>query len=756
MKKNTNRWLAALLMLGAVMFTGCADKDNPVVEPQNVVAFADDALTDGVLLVDPYAGKVTFDIKATGEWRIEEDVRFFYLSPSSGTGPATVTLTVQDNTSDDRKDGQFTVVFPGHEAQNQTITVEQKWMGEMPVNADISTSNKVYAAGYSYDAKGQYASPSSVMVQIFDTNKMIEDSVLSLGSTDMETHESIVTGSSIAEVANNLAVNVNVSGGFGKFKAEASGAFNMANQKNTNYEYAISYIDMAVREADIQAEDFATLKDDYMTDDAWNNINGVTVEKRGIKKVNYPSTREGFKKLIDFYGTHVIMRAGLGGRVRCAIAVDISKVTSSYDIAAFAKASYGNAFVNGSLSVDEKYKESYEENLTSITRTLSVLGGDESMAKSIAMGTGYNEQNCKAWVQSVTKDNMALVSFPSSDEDKNKALVPLYELVERNATLENGGFDGEARYQALKAYMEGDEIAQDFSTYDCGTVTSFKVPTFSSDDESLIKDITIDGQWVGQVCNEFIPNINREARVTVVYPVINNQPRYNMGFFLGNRSHKPARVSWNGTNVAVEAYEELDYGAATKVYLRGASVLPRLPEGTTALKADALRDGVLEMTDWKYPLVKIFNNVWTRADYHSAPGHTVYDCLIEMDGDTFTVPIQWFKTSAVQHSDYYFPAGWKVPSKDDFQDIQDKLVNNGFAQPVKAFLNGGVIGFEAYLVGTIAEDHTQIPYNYLSNYYKLSEDYYSVQIHASATTLNIFEDYHGQKEGPSCVRLVKK
>ena len=40
MKKNTNRWLAALLMLGAVMFTGCADKDNPIVETQNVVAFA--------------------------------------------------------------------------------------------------------------------------------------------------------------------------------------------------------------------------------------------------------------------------------------------------------------------------------------------------------------------------------------------------------------------------------------------------------------------------------------------------------------------------------------------------------------------------------------------------------------------------------------------------------------------------------------------------------------------------------------------
>ena len=702
MKKQnkTNRWLAALLMLGAIMFTGCADKDDPVVDTQNVVAFADDALTDGVLLVDPYAGKVTFEIKAAGEWRIEEDVRFFYLSPSSGTGPATVTLTVQDNTSDDRKNGQFTVVFPGHEAQNQTITVEQKWMGEMPVNATkISTSNQIYAAGFSYDATGEYASPNSVKLQVFDTDRMIQDGVLSIGSTQLDKTESIVTGSSIAEVSNNLAVKAEVSGGFGKFQAEAKASFTMNNQESSNYEYAISYVDLAVNNASISG-DIESLKDDYMTDDAWNNINGVPIQNsRGIKKVSYPSTREGFKSLIKNYGTHVIMKARLGGRMRCAIEVDISKVTSSYDIAAFAKASYGNVFVNGSLSVDEKYKESYEDNLTSITRTLSVLGGDESMAKSIAMGTGYNQQNCEAWVQSVTEDNMALVGFPSSsDKDKYGALVPLYELVEKNATLENGGFDGKARYEALKAYMEGDEIAQDFSTYTCGTVTSFKVPTFSSDDESLIKDITIDGQWVGQVCNEYIPNINREARVTVVYPVINNQPRYNMGFFLGNRSHKPARVSWNGTNVAIEEYTNLDLGAAETLYLRGASISPTVYDGTVAIEGE-VKDEYLTaaagsfydgMRDYK--LVKIFDKIWLGEDYRA----TVTRENVQTGGWRLEETTLY---SSEKLDDKLAPVGWRIPSIDDYKDILLKLEANGFSLPGSAFLKDGVLGFNAPLAG---------------------------------------------------------
>ena len=748
MKKNTNRWLAALLLLGAVMFTGCADKDDPVVDTQNVVAFADDALTDGVLLVDPYAGKVTFDIKAAGEWRIEEDVRFFYLSPSSGTGPATVTLTVQDNTSDDRKNGQFTVVFPGQEAQNQTITVEQKWMGEMPVNATkISTSNQIYAAGFSYDATGEYASPNSVKLQVFDTDRMIQDGVLSIGSTQLDKTESIVTGSSIAEVSNNLAVKAEVSGGFGKFQAEAKASFTMNNQESSNYEYAISNVDLAVNNASISG-DIESLKDDYMTDDAWNNINGVPIQNsRGIKKVSYPSTREGFKSLIKNYGTHVIMKARLGGRMRCAIEVDISKVTSSYDIAAFAKASYGNVFVDGSLSVDEQYKKSYEDNMTSITRTLYVLGGDESLAKNLATGTGYNSQTFNAWVQSVTEDNMALVNFP--DEG---SLVPLYDLVEKNATLENGGFDGKARYEALKAYMEGDEIAQDFSTYTCGTVTSFKVPTFSSDDESLIKDITIDGQWVGQVCNEYIPNINREARVTVVYPVINNQPRYNMGFFLGNRSHKPARVSWNGTNVAIEEYTNLDLGAAETLYLRGASISPTVYDGTVAIEGEVKDEWLSAFDENKNPknyrIVKIFDKVWLGEDYRTAKDYNYPNtCYI-------------YDETVLYHEGHpliesrYTPEGWKISEYDDYKNILSKLEANGINPINSTFLKGGVLGFDAPLGGW--EEVLSINRTYVgirSAYWALTDGYsiYAFEIgsdttpHWIATTRRYFS-----------VRLVKK
>ena len=745
--KRTFRSLMALA-IAVVTLAACSSSDDASKYVADVtLPSGTEKTADADILVEAGAHEFTFDIKTEGQWAVKSQNRFLHVQNGSGTGNATVTVYVENNTFEDRKLGTLNIVFPSHESENKTLTVEQKYLGDYGGNAAdiIETSNKIYAVGYSYDITGEWASPNSVKVEVFDTKRMIKDGVENVNAAQVELSDYTVTGSTISEVSNKLTVKAGVEGSYGGFKGEANASFDMETSESSTYEYASTYFDVQKRRASL-SKSAQSLIFDYMTDDAYNAINGLKVKtNRGMRNL-YPNTREGFQRLISDFGTHVIVEAGLGGRLRRSLQVNTSEITSAYDVKAFAKASY-DGVVKAEASVDEHFKQSYKENAKAISLTLSVLGGDEKLATKVGAEKTFTAENYEAWKESVTKDNMALVNFSS------ESLVPLYELVDREAE------GGEDRYKALKSYMTDGSVAADFSTYKCGTVTEFTVPSFEGAkyNETLIKDIYLGGQWVGQVCNEYIPNINRDERVTVVYPVVNNKARYNMGFFLGdNKGHKPARVSWDGTNVAVEAYEELDYGAATKVYLRGASVMPRLPEGTTALKADDPRDGVLDMTDYKYPLVKIFNNVWTRADYHSAPGHTVYDCLIEMDGDTFTVPIQWFQTSDVQHSDYCFPAGWKVPSKDDFQDIQDKLVNNGFAQPVKAFLNGGVIGFEAYLVGTIFEDHTQIPYNYLSNYYKLSEDYYSVQIHASATTLNIFEEYHGQKEGHGCVRLVKK
>ena len=674
------------LAIAVVTLAACSSSDDVSKYVADVTLPSGTEKTeDADILVEAGAHEFTFDIKTEGQWTVTSQNRFLHVQNGSGTGNATVTVRVENNTFEDRKLGRLSIAFPGHEELNKTITVEQKYLGDYGGNAAdiIETSNKIYAVGYSYDITGEWASPNSVKVEIFDTKQLITDGIESVNAAQVELSDYTVTGSTISEVSNKLTVKASVEGSYGGFKGEANASFDMETSESNTYEYASTYFDVQKRRASLSKSPQALIFD-YMTDDAYNAINGLPVETKRGKRNLYGNTREGFQRLISDFGTHVIVEAGLGGRLRRSLQVNTSEITSAYDVKAFAKASY-DGVVKAEASVDEHFKQSYKENAKAISLTMSVLGGDEELATKVGAEKSFTAENYEAWKESVTKDNMALVNFSS------ESLVPLYELVDREAE------GGEDRYKALKSYMTDGSVAADFSTYKCGTVTEFDVPSFEDAkyNETLIKDIYLGGQWVGQVCNEYIPNINRDERVTVVYPVVNNKARYNMGFFLGDgKSHKPARVSWYGTNVAVEAYEELDYGAATTVYLRGASVLPKLPEGTTALKADAPRDGVIEMTDYKYPLVKIFNNVWMRENWHHGMDYDSYlvDEDITINGEKIKYKSRYFNNKEPQST--LQPAGWRVPTKDDCQDIIDKLVNNGFTHPIQALLYGGVTGFE--------------------------------------------------------------
>lgn len=300
------------------------------------------------------------------------------------------------------------------------------------------------------------------------------------------------------------------------------------------------------------------------------------------------------------------------------------------------------------------------------------------------------------------EDNMALVSF---DEG---ALIPIYELVDRDATEAEDGFNGEIRYQLLKGYIDNNMGKDpDFSYYNCGTTFEFNIPTFENKwNSTLIKDIYCDGHWVAQVCNEYIPEINRDQRVTVVYPVIVNKPRYYMGFFLGNNSHKPARVSWSGTSVSIEEYDDLDFGKVSKLYLRGASIKTELDEGLEA-KTSSSRNEYLQglkggqyhtLQQYDYPIVKIFNNIWIRENYK----HEVYvmphrEVTVKLDGGNVTFQDEvFYRVSLAEEA---CPSGWRLPSYDDYQNMVNKLTNNGHSLPALACYNGGVTGFNLYSAG---------------------------------------------------------
>ena len=730
------------MAIAAVAFTACSDDDNFLAD----VTLPAEA-TGNAMVVDAWSNNFTLDIKSDGEWRVESS-DFITVKPSEGKGNATVKVFVEDNEEEQRLKGNVTIVFPGHEGQNKTLAVEQKWTGEYDENADvIGKTNKVYAVGYGYDTtKGLYANYTCLKAQIFKTGELIDAGEEGIGPLDMNAVLSTVTGSSISDLSNKLTVKANASGGVGKFKAEANASFDMNYTDNSTHEYAINYLEATLTTAtfDLGIEDLAT--EDWMTATAYKNINGLNPR--------YPSTKDGFAALIRTYGTHVVMSARLGGRIRQSLDVDISKITTSYDLHAFAKASYEGVLAKAGGSVNDDFHKSYENNKNSMKVQVQALGGDTKLAKALVAKDGFTEANYSAWFNSVDGDNMALMGFVDDE-----SLIPLYELVDKSQYPQ--------RYQDLYDYMNGKEMAETFednSTYDTGTVTAFRVPSFgSSYNSTLVKDIVLGGQLVGQVCEEYIPAINRNKRVTVVYPVIGTTVRYNMGFFIGDDTHKPARVAWNGNETNIVEYPELDFGKVNMLYLRGATITAA-PDTSLVVKQGSVEDEYLNglyydigtnggtggNITYPYPIVKIFDKIWTRINYNqSVWGNSGRYCTVpSFPRNSLPIWNEYYSTGTVTSSD--FPKGWRVAKEDDYKRMNNKLVANGFNEPGLALRNNGVTGFELLFVGYY-NTGTNSWVDSDTEMWLVTSDKKGIRYYSNGATN--YGDFQANKH---CIRLVKE
>ena len=278
---------------------------------------------------------------------------------------------------------------------------------------------------------------------------------------------------------------------------------------------------------------------------------------------------------------------------------------------------------------------------------------------------------------------------------------------------------------ALAAFLNGDMEGLEAATakelkinmdYETGTVAHLKnIPTFddSRAENSLIKDIYVGGQTVARVCEEFIPVIDKTKRVTVVYPVVSNKVKYNMGYFIGDDKHKPAKVCWDGANLSVVECNDQPIGRKKELYIRGASFTDNSGDETvTSTVSDYKWSAPGYNGSYDYSLVKIFNKIWMRENYKGNR---------KEDGDKFgnnynLEPVwdSWNGSSQCYYSEpmvmenpnpkYPFaPKHWRVPYSEDYVGIVETLQNNQVQfSSAKAFYpdsQGGVLGFHHIYVG---------------------------------------------------------
>lgn len=700
------------MTIAAVAFTACTDDEVTDIQ-------ADVVIPEGTNLMqlERYSYELPFEIKSDSEWKIEfdfEDGQICYALPDHGTGSQTVKLCVIDNPLEKQRGGEMFIDFAKDASKNQVIKLQQKSVAEDGENADdVPQGNRLYVVGYGYNTLGERASINSVsMTPIINFAQANEDGKVVTGPMDASFVAKTYSGSSVSELSNELSADASFKGKYLGFKGEVGAAFDMNDFSKQENEYAISYVEADKRSAYMEMSTTEIINT-YMTDAAYDDINGLpTKGRRHNVPTVYPSTEEGLAKLVQAYGTHLVMSARLGGSMKYIMTVDISKVEGSYDLKAYANCSYKNMFVKASMNVSDNYKQSYSNNSSAITTIVKVQGGSDKAATNLAAANGDNDNNFKAWIESLNDDkNLTLVGLD------NTKLIPLYELVDQSLTLAEDGVDGVDRYNKLKAYINGDKIEEDMSKalnmdYEMGDATHLaSIPDFKNEsknqDQSLIKDYYRGGQAVARICHEYIPVIDKTQRVRVIYPIVSNKVKYNLGYFAGDATHRPAKVCWSKEGLSVVSLNDQPMGAISELYVRGSnffdshneSVVNDLETVDATVQAYTVSAPGRDKAH-NYPVVKIFNQIWMRDNYQA--NHTTnnvkLNCFYNDGETTYTKNDAYYACDSEAKLSHFTPEGWRVSSKDDFLSIQKTLTANDVSHisTAKAFFpdaKGGVLGF---------------------------------------------------------------
>ena len=670
---------------------------------------------------------IEISIKSDSEWEVlydfnAEDMAYAY--PEKGSGDAKINLYVMENTDDRRRSGVVTIHFPKDSKRDKQITLEQKSRAESGENFDDDyLGSQSYGLGYGFYGGNGMEPSKSVKKRIIKAEALQAKGQVSKkagGKFQLTAHT--FTGSTISELSNDFSTSAEFEGGACGFNAEINASFNMKDFSNEQYEYAMTYIDVEEESITITSASDEWLEEDMIVASAYRAINDDYSDCK-VKLEDYHSTDEGFKNLVKKYGTHVIASATLGGRLRSSTTIDVSKVTKEYDLDAFAKMSY-SGIVDASASVEDSYKNSYEQNKSACSTTVTAWGGSRSLATDVAFARGDEEINnaVKAWINDLNDNEPSWEYIGPADQ---LDLIPIWELC----------VDDE-RKKALQQFIEEKRYMDNTTSYDLGVVGHLNdvdgIAEEMNDPDykgTLIRDINIGeegNKTIAKLCSEFIPELNKKGRVLVFYPVLNGAVKWNLGYFPGNEYLKPARISNYGGEIKVVTRTNDEIGCPREIYLRGASITAKEIDGETEVVEASANDFFLhtyKIDDSKmggdkepgdrlgdYPVVKVFNNIWMRENFSGSRAGgdnqylnniTSYPAYAHPAGDNML-----YKVNFVNYYTLMAPPNWSFIKYSDMEHIMEGL-NKYEIDKTAAFLDGGVLG-------------TDIPLNGYSYYYNMN------------------------------------
>ena len=424
------------------------------------------------------------------------------------------------------------------------------------------------------------------------------------------------------------------------------------------------------------------------------------------------------QKMLDDYGTHLITEASVGCMMDMALTFEKSQ---SYDMETTAETTcrsiFGRSSGKGSLSMD-----SHLTCRINNSNCIQIFGGSAekrnaliSQVQNLTEASQLSPDAVEEWLSSVSagmlkdsRENLEVIDFH---------FIPIWEL------FSNPSVRGLIQQQVIERSSRSDcsftEAELSIDNYEIDLTNPWLTSFGTGSNATLVRLARLDDNWrtpILEICQEYVPKICSDRRITVLYPIFQGITRLGQGLFPGDGTgNPPAILTFSDGDVFVNPID--GYGYRDQIqkayYIHGNLYTDSYEMGINRNHNLIVEDEWLHLFSHKgvdgagnYPIVKIGSGFWSRCNATDKLGFaTTYrgrsqssETVIKVNGRDMLFANVFDDLNPELTSIRNFTARdslmWNLPTSKDLNDLRIYIGNN-----TKSLFKNQMTGFDAEFAG---------------------------------------------------------
>ena len=609
-------------LIACCLLTTACQKDDPIDLTEQWTLTVDDKSD---LTVEYYGHYSHFTVSQHGghdsTLTISTDADWLRLSTERVPDDGIVKFLTEDNEGIDVRTASIRFCSAIRPERVVELTVRQLGLPLMG-NNDMKDD---YCVGWGFDAYQEFQSSTSVKGKVIDERALVDfdsDTTFNSYQESVRGRQSfeVFSAHSLQEMSNVLTKQVDKSVNFLFFKETTKRLQQVTNNSHDEHLYAYARLTKTVASKSMDNGVLEYLLDKGVTSiftDEFKTLYDSIMQAQGSERVSL------IKAMLNKFGTHVVTEASLGGMIDYVVTFD-RQIISSLEASSEAHCGYFFGFKS------KEESERINEHITSETNNkyaITIKGGKaelrdslKSTVQNLDKGEQLNNDLLQQWNASINSAALYNEAQRSDLDIVDFKIFPIWKMFT----------DSEVQGTVMQLVIEkGKDSDCSFTDEELGTDNYIftdidQYDKFGTDEGSTLVKAVYGIEQSGkttpliEVCNEYVPKIRSDKRITVFYPIKDGRVRIGQGIFPGDgEGNPPAMLTFSGGDCFVNPINGYGYNKTltTLYYLHGNLYTEDFGTPLNTLTKIYVDDQYLKFSgsNVTYPVVKIGSGYWTRC-----------------------------------------------------------------------------------------------------------------------------------------------